>query len=53
MKSCEGIPITTFGVILVMCAILLDLFDKEDNGVNATNDAIDLKNDLLFILNTH
>lgn len=49
MKSCDGIPITTFGVISGILVILFEDLDIEENGMTADNDAIVLKNNLLFI----
>lgn len=49
MKSCDGIPITTFGVILGILVILFEDLDIEENGMTADKDAIVLKNNLLFI----
>ncbi|BEG34590.1 hypothetical protein VET2_18260 [Escherichia coli] len=50
MKSCEGIPITTFGVISGILVILFENLDIEENGMTADKDAIVLKNNLLFTL---
>lgn len=49
VKSCDGIPITTFGVISGILVILFEDLDIEENGMTADKDAIVLKNNLLFI----